>query len=292
MSDDSGATDDPGSSKDPRLLTVVTVVRNDLEGLKRTVQSLCRLLDDIDYWIIDGSSDGQIRTYVQSLGDDRIQLLSEPDDGLYAAMNKGLDRATSEYVMFLNAGDVYQPTFDPAAFLRGPERIGRVVLGYCIERYEEDRYLRPARGQEVIRGAAHPSTAYPKSVYTSMRFDLSQPISADGLFTGSAVRAAGSVFVEHCVSEFALGGRSSNYSSWSLVRQRIRDSGSNREEVALVVKTLLWAVLPRRTFYRVLARQKYEKFRPSEELPDFDARVLIAVTVPHESQRDSGARQH
>jgi glycosyltransferase involved in cell wall biosynthesis len=255
------------SSHQPRLLTVVTVVFNDIDGLRRTLQSIGRLLDDIEYWIIDGSSDSNIRNFVQSLDDNRIHLLSERDRGLYDAMNKGLDRATSDYVMFLNAGDVYQPTFNPEAFLRGPERLGRVILGYCVERYKSDHYLRPARGQESVPGhsAAHPATAYPRSIYTSIRYDISQRIKADGRYTGVAIAAVGSAFVKQCVCEFELGGRSSSYGNWILVRERIRDSESGRETVALLAKAFLWIVLPRRSFYRLLALGKYEKIQPLQD---------------------------
>ena len=118
-------------------LSAVTVVLNDAPGLRRTIESIRRLLPQIEYWIIDGSTTGDVHELVASLADDRINLLSEPDDGLYDAMNKGRERVTGDYLLFLNAGDLFVPTFDPERFLTDGE--GRVVIGFSAERYASDR---------------------------------------------------------------------------------------------------------------------------------------------------------
>ena len=239
------------------LLTVVTVVFNDPDGLRRTLDSVRPHLDLAEHWIIDGSTTDDVREVVGAETDTRVHLLSEPDEGLYDAMNKGLDRATGEFVMFLNAGDVYLPTFDPRTFLRGPE----VVVGHVVERFADDRYLRPARhlAHRALTSAPHPATAYPRLAYTTLRYDVSIPIAADGNYTRRAIELVGGRFVPQVVAEFELGGKSSQYSDLAVVRERLRDSRSIKETAALLTKTALWFVLPRRMFYRLLAARKYDR---------------------------------
>lgn len=86
--------------------SIITVTYNAAPYLERTVLSvLSQSYPDIEYLIIDGqSTDGTvdiIRQYESGIA----YWVSEPDKGLYDAMNKGLWRATGDYVWFLNAGD-------------------------------------------------------------------------------------------------------------------------------------------------------------------------------------------
>jgi glycosyltransferase involved in cell wall biosynthesis len=88
-------------------LSIITIAYNCANDLENTI---CSVLDqsftDIEYIIVDGAStDGSldvIKKYEKSLN----KWASEPDKGIYDAMNKGLKMATGEYVLFLNAGDI------------------------------------------------------------------------------------------------------------------------------------------------------------------------------------------
>jgi len=89
-------------------VSVITVVRNGRQDLEETIQSVIgQDYPDIEYLVIDGgSTDGTldlIRSHEKSID----YWVSEPDRGVYDAMNKGLVRATGEFVTFLNAGDCY-----------------------------------------------------------------------------------------------------------------------------------------------------------------------------------------
>ena len=96
--------------------TIVIVTYNAAQVLQRTLDSvLAQTYPHVEHLIIDGaSSDGSVamaQAYRAS-SDERsdghnVFVVSEPDSGLYDAMNKGLHRATGDYVCFLNAGDVF-----------------------------------------------------------------------------------------------------------------------------------------------------------------------------------------
>ena len=92
----------------PRRFDVLTITWNNLEGLKRTWESVSG--QDFDSWrwlVVDGgSSDGSVE-WLQSLADERVDWESGPDGGIYEAMNKGIDRSTGDIVVFLNAADTF-----------------------------------------------------------------------------------------------------------------------------------------------------------------------------------------
>jgi glycosyltransferase involved in cell wall biosynthesis len=88
------------------LVTVVTVVRNGKEHIERTIQSvLDQTYENIQYVIIDGAStDGTIdiiRKYDHAIA----YWVSEPDTGIYDAMNKGIDLSAGDWINFMNSGD-------------------------------------------------------------------------------------------------------------------------------------------------------------------------------------------
>lgn len=93
--------------KTPRV-TVVTVCHNSATSIEPTLQSvLAQNYADLEYVVIDGAStDGTLEILRRYAG--RIAaLVSEPDRGVYDAMNKGIRLAHGEYLLFMNAGDVF-----------------------------------------------------------------------------------------------------------------------------------------------------------------------------------------
>lgn len=91
-----------------KRISIVTITRNNREGFERTAQSvLSQTQADFEWIVIDGgSTDGTVE-YIASLKRQPDHLVSEPDTGVYNAMNKGIAAAHGVYVICLNAGDVF-----------------------------------------------------------------------------------------------------------------------------------------------------------------------------------------
>lgn len=98
------------------VFTVVTVTYNAFHTLHRTLQSVAEQdLSAVEHLIIDGcSTDHTLSLVHQYVADNTvsslphlIRVVSEPDEGLYDAMNKALALASGEYIVFLNAGDTF-----------------------------------------------------------------------------------------------------------------------------------------------------------------------------------------
>lgn len=94
-------------SHQPRI-TVVTVVYNGVKNIARTIEStLAQTYPHTEYIIVDGESRDGTQQVVRSYGNRIDAFVSEPDRGIYDAMNKAVARASGEYILFMNCGDVF-----------------------------------------------------------------------------------------------------------------------------------------------------------------------------------------
>lgn len=89
-------------------ISVVTVCYNSEAVIEKTVQSVVnQSFDDFEYIIIDGASTDKTLEIIEKYKDKITKVVSEKDGGIYDAMNKGIVNASGEYVIFLNADDVF-----------------------------------------------------------------------------------------------------------------------------------------------------------------------------------------
>lgn len=89
-------------------LSIITITYNNLSELKKTVNSVIRqITSDVEYLIIDGKSTDGTSEYLENISEKmQITYISEKDNGIYYAMNKGIKMSTAEWIYFLNAGDL------------------------------------------------------------------------------------------------------------------------------------------------------------------------------------------
>lgn len=112
------------------LISIITCCWNAAESIEPTMLSVCEQdFRDFEHLVIDGASSDNTLSLVRRLGGSELRVLSERDSGLYDAMNKGLDLARGEYVLFLNAGDSFH---------------SRSTLGYYAEACR--------RGMDIVYG--------------------------------------------------------------------------------------------------------------------------------------------
>lgn len=96
-------------SKANKLITVVTVVYNAGNVIEKTIQSIVNqtLFDRVEYIVIDGNSKDNTLEIINKYKDKIDILVSEPDNGIYDAMNKAIALANGEWINFMNAGDLF-----------------------------------------------------------------------------------------------------------------------------------------------------------------------------------------
>ena len=112
-------------------LSIITVCYNCASSIERTIKSvLAQKEDSVQYIVIDGaSSDGTLDVLKQYHNKINI-LVSEPDEGLYYAMNKGVELAEGKYLLFINAGDILLPNSLQVAKKEFQQNIDVLYFGY------------------------------------------------------------------------------------------------------------------------------------------------------------------
>ncbi|MBO3116691.1 glycosyltransferase [Winogradskyella sp. DF17] len=90
-------------------LSIITINYNNAIGLKKTMESIAsQSWRDFEHIVIDGNSSDHSSDIVKSFNYPQLSYLSEADSGIYNAMNKGIDKASGKYLLFLNSGDTLE----------------------------------------------------------------------------------------------------------------------------------------------------------------------------------------
>ena len=203
-----------------RTITFITVCYNDRDALATTIKSLKTLssiYSDFDHVIVDGgSTDGTLALLDSQVGAGiNRTAISEADDGLYDAMNKGLLMAGGRYFCFLNAGDeVNASRFEwkkLAAFLRSSTSIW--CCNYNIKFPSGKMLLKRAREfRKNYPGmpTSHQAMFFPAPLSRDVRYRTDYEICSDFDYFCQVERLAGSrVFSEGAAVTFSTGGKSS-----------------------------------------------------------------------------------
>lgn len=91
-----------------KLITIITINYNSKVGLERTLKSVVnQTYQNFEYIVIDGGSNDGSKELIELYSNKITYWISEPDNGVYNAMNKGILKATGEYLLFLNSGDEF-----------------------------------------------------------------------------------------------------------------------------------------------------------------------------------------
>jgi len=87
-------------------LSIVTINLNNADGLQKTMESVfAQTFNDYEYIIIDGGSTDGSKELIENNANKFVYWVSEKDEGIYNAMNKGIVKAKGHYLLFLNSGD-------------------------------------------------------------------------------------------------------------------------------------------------------------------------------------------
>jgi len=162
------------------LISVITVVYNGAQHLEQSILSvLGQSYDNIEYLIVDGgSTDGTLD--IINKYEDRLDLwISEPDNGIFDAMNKALDCARGDWLYFLGADDKLANPDTFSNIVPCLQNWLALVIG-CI-RYTNGRVVRPYLGMRIlIRNTMHHQGAvYNARLFKNWRYDSTLHIVAD-----------------------------------------------------------------------------------------------------------------
>ena len=87
-------------------LSIITINYNNRDGLQKTIESVVsQSFKDFEWIVIDGGSNDGSRELIERYAESISYWVSEPDKGIYNAMNKGIKASNGDYLLFLNSGD-------------------------------------------------------------------------------------------------------------------------------------------------------------------------------------------
>jgi len=91
------------------VISIITINYNNAIGLEKTIKSVVsQTHKDFEYIIIDGNSTDRSKEIISKYKDNITSAISEPDSGVYNAMNKGIKTSKGDYLLFLNSGDILE----------------------------------------------------------------------------------------------------------------------------------------------------------------------------------------
>lgn len=200
------------------LLSIITVAWKNLAGLEKTWRSLAHLAESSDIifeWIVvDGNSqDGSVEFLENLNGQYRLRYVSEKDNGIYDAMNKGIDMAEGRYALFLNSGDIFHRNIAEVVqqLAENAEKDNVMVIGDALLDYGDGTKIqrRAKQGWYIYHSlpASHQAIFFPLSGLRKYPYDLQYKVSSDYALAAKMYKN-GYAFkrVKGLVSEFSMGG--------------------------------------------------------------------------------------
>ena len=226
-----------------KKLSIITINYNNAEGLRQTLASVAmQTFREFEYIIVDGgSTDGSVdvikeyeNTIKQSVTIEQstiqVKWSSEPDNGIYDAMNKGIEKASGEYLYFLNSGDVLadEKVIEGLMTQLGDADIlvGRVncvsngtIVGQTPLLSETDMSMY----QMYLHGINHQSAIIRRSIQLEHLYDATLKIGADWKFFVEAIVLGGAMvkFVDSIFANYDVSGVSSNTAQLRQEREKI-----------------------------------------------------------------------
>lgn len=167
-----------------KKISIITVCYNAQETIQYTIDSvLSQQYSNFEYIIIDGQSTDMTCSILSSINNPKFKYISEPDEGIYDAMNKALGIASGDFLIFLGADDLFysdKVLLDVVPFLKKQDVVyyGDVLLKRGRNLYD-GKFSRWKFGYKNI---CHQSVFYPKSIYKSHLYDKDYRLVADWVY--------------------------------------------------------------------------------------------------------------
>lgn len=202
-------------------LSIVTINYNDADGLKRTIDSvISQTFRDYEWIVVDGGSSDGSRELIEQKSTFFTYWVSETDQGIYNAMNKGIDHANGEWILFLNSGDwLYADDVLDRVFSK--EYSSDVLYGDVMYHWPDARGMELEQKPDNIslyyfyeHTLCHQSTFYKKDIFANHRYNEDYKICSDwALFIRLIIEGYTFEHLSFCISNFDQSGISSRLTS-------------------------------------------------------------------------------
>ena len=241
-------------------LSIITINYNNKEGLQRTIDSVIgQTWHDFEWIIIDGGSKDGSKELIEQYQQYFAYWCSEPDKGVYNAMNKGIKHAQGEYLLFLNSGD----TLYDEHVLQNVDDLhsDADIISGQVERMDNHQLLRKYDKSILMQlyndTLNHQGTFIKRALFDSLKYDETLKIVSDWKFWVEAIiiRGATIKIIQIIVAKQDMFGVSTDM---NLMVQE-RQEGLNMFFPVLCQKELKEYQRMRTSIYNVYGNLLYEK---------------------------------
>lgn len=221
-----------------KKLSILTINYNNSSGLKSTLESITQQVIPEEFTfevnIVDGLSTDDSINVLESYRHIINKLVCEKDNGIYDAMNKGIDLADAEYLLFLNSGDYFST---PNAFNIIHNTLKKIkntetTIFWPVRNITEngDFWFYP---NENIRNISdwlknntpnHQAMLFPRKFYSKNKYNLSYIIASDHDYKYRCIKENGFLFIKNSITDFLIGGISSAPLDFKRYKILLKDS--------------------------------------------------------------------
>lgn len=205
-------------------ISIITVTYNSEKTVEQTIKSvLSQTYRNFEYIIVDGSSNDRTVSIIKKNeeSDKRIKYISEPDNGIYDAMNKGIKMASGDFIALLNSDDYYEPDALENIVKNIPENFqNQMLVIYGMVRYIENEtesmvLIKNHKGLPE-RMLMHPACFVSRDIYKMYKYDTNYKSAADYDLFLKLYQNPKVIFIPiyKIITNFRLGGMSSSLVSY------------------------------------------------------------------------------
>ncbi|WP_020533563.1 glycosyltransferase family 2 protein [Flexithrix dorotheae] len=211
-------------------VTIITVVYNEAENVEKTINSvLNQTYSNLEYLVIDGGSTDGSNDVIKKYEGKIDYWQSEKDQGVFDAMNKGVKKATGDYINFMNAGDSFFNEKVIEEVFRSDHRFADFIYGdhqVIHETFIKEKKALPLSQLWKHMIFSHQSLFVKTHLLQENPFDLSFKIAADFNFIFNSYIAGRTFYNTGLkIAKYAAGGQSemevikAYRENWKIVRQ-------------------------------------------------------------------------
>lgn len=250
------------------FLSIITITKNNRSGLQHTAHSITtQTSNDYEWIIIDGAStDGTTDDLINYKTHHNAQYRSEPDKGIYDAMNKGLAQATGEYVLFLNAGDSLATNNTIQELAKEGAETTDLIYGNGIEAINAIETVKKARHwSHAFKGmfTYHQAILYKRFLAQTLAYNTHYKISADYEFTVRFLSLCRHIqYIDAPICHFETGGLSQKNAHKArleefLIRENLSYGTRLQNILTFLRQTIAWEIKSRfPALYKKLLKYK------------------------------------
>lgn len=201
-----------------KKLSIITINYNNCDGLRRTIDSVVsQSFDDYEWIVIDGGSTDGSRELIEQYSNRFVFWISEPDNGIYNAMNKGIEKANGEWMLFLNSGD-WLYSNDTLKKVFSQDYDTDILYGDVMYHWPDQRGMELERKPDNLSlyffytdTLCHQATFYKKEIFDTHRYNESFRICSDwALYIQLLTEGYKFQHLPFCISNFAQDGISTH----------------------------------------------------------------------------------